>query len=58
MTARLDRGEDPDEIALERARWVVTFTALLPFEGIRALTTLLLRRSQSAVVSEGLLAIP
>lgn len=58
MMARLDRGEDPDEIALERAKWVVTFTALIPFEGIRALTTLLLRRSQSAVVSEDLFAIP
>jgi glyoxylase-like metal-dependent hydrolase (beta-lactamase superfamily II) len=58
MMARLDRGEDPEEIALEKARWVVTFTALLPFEGIRALATLLLRRSQSAVVSEDLFAIP
>jgi glyoxylase-like metal-dependent hydrolase (beta-lactamase superfamily II) len=58
MMARLDRGEDPKEIALERAKWVVNFTALIPFEGIRALTTLLLRRSQSAVVSEGLFAIP
>ena len=58
MMARLDRGEDPEGIALERARWVVTFTALIPFEGIRALTTLLLRRSQSAVVSEDLFVIP
>jgi glyoxylase-like metal-dependent hydrolase (beta-lactamase superfamily II) len=58
MMARLDKGEDPDEIALEKARWVVTFTALIPFEGIKALTTLLLRRSQSAVVNEGLFAIP
>ena len=58
MMARLDRGEDPEEIALEKAKWVVTFTALIPFEGIRALTTLLLRRSQSAVVSEDLFAIP
>ena len=58
MMARLERGEDPEEIALERAKWVVTFTALIPFEGIRALTTLLLRRSQSAVVSEDLFVIP
>lgn len=58
MMARLDRGEAPEEIALEKARWVVTFTALIPFEGIRALTTLLIRRSQSAVVSEDLFAIP
>jgi glyoxylase-like metal-dependent hydrolase (beta-lactamase superfamily II) len=58
MMARLDRGENPDEIALEKARWVVTFTALIPFEGIRALATLLLRRSQSAVVNEDLFAIP
>jgi glyoxylase-like metal-dependent hydrolase (beta-lactamase superfamily II) len=58
MMARLDSGENPDEIALEKARWVVTFTALIPFEGIRALTTLLLRRSQSAVINEDLFAIP
>jgi glyoxylase-like metal-dependent hydrolase (beta-lactamase superfamily II) len=58
MMTRLDSGEDPEEIALEKAMWVVTFTALIPFEGIRALTTLLLRRSQSAVVSENLFAIP
>jgi hypothetical protein len=58
MMARLDRGEDPEEIALEKARWVVTFTALIPFEGIKALNRLLVRRSQSAVVSEDLFAIP
>jgi glyoxylase-like metal-dependent hydrolase (beta-lactamase superfamily II) len=58
MMARLDRGEDPEEIALEKARWVVTFTLLIPFEGIKALNTLLIRRSQSAVVSEDLFAIP
>jgi len=58
MMARLDRGEEPEEIALERARWVVTFTALIPFEGIKALNRLLIRRSQSAVVSEDLFAIP
>jgi glyoxylase-like metal-dependent hydrolase (beta-lactamase superfamily II) len=58
MMARLGRGEDPEEIALEKARWVVTFTALISFEGIRALTALLLKRSRSAVVSEDLFAIP
>jgi glyoxylase-like metal-dependent hydrolase (beta-lactamase superfamily II) len=58
MIARLDRGEDLDEIALDKAKWVVTFTTLIPFEGIRALCTLLIRRSQSAVVSEDLFAIP
>ena len=49
MLERLAKGEDPDEIALERAKWVTTFTALVPFETIQGLNRLLVRCSQSAV---------
>jgi glyoxylase-like metal-dependent hydrolase (beta-lactamase superfamily II) len=58
MMARLDKGEDPEEIALERARWVTTLTDIQTFEVIFSLARVSIRRSQSAVVREGLFAIP
>jgi glyoxylase-like metal-dependent hydrolase (beta-lactamase superfamily II) len=58
MMARLDRGEDPEEIALEKARWVNTLTDIQTFEVMRSLARVLIKRSQSAVVREGLFTIP
>ena len=58
MLERLSNGEDPDKIALETAKWVYTFTNLQPFEVIRGLTKLMLRRSQSAADNKNLFTIP
>jgi len=58
MMVRLDRGEDPEEIALEKARWVNTLTDIQTFEVMLSLSRVLIKRSQSAVVREGLFTIP
>jgi glyoxylase-like metal-dependent hydrolase (beta-lactamase superfamily II) len=58
MMARLNRGEDPKEIALEKARWVNALTDIQTFEVMLSLARVLIKRSQSAVVREGLFTIP
>ncbi len=56
--ARLNRGEDVDKIAQEKAKWVTSFTALLPDEAMVALTKLTLRRSQAAASNDNLFTLP
>ncbi len=58
MVEKLANGEDPEKIALDKAKWVITFTAFIPFEGINGLTRLMLKRSQSAVGKTDLFTIP
>ncbi|MFC1989759.1 MBL fold metallo-hydrolase [Chloroflexota bacterium] len=58
MLERLGKGEDPEKIALEKAKWVNSFTDLQPFEVIHGLTKLMFRRSQSEAGKENLFTIP
>jgi len=58
MIDRLANGESPEEIALEKAKWVYTFTNLQPFKLIHAMTGLTLRHSQAVDGKEGLFDIP
>ncbi len=58
MLGRLAQGESPEEIALDKAKWVYTFTNLQPFKLINFMTGLTLRRSQAADGKEDLFYIP
>jgi len=58
MLERLAKGESPEEITLDKAKWVYTFTNLQPFKLIHAMTGLTLRRSQAVADKEGLFNIP
>jgi glyoxylase-like metal-dependent hydrolase (beta-lactamase superfamily II) len=58
MLGRLAQGESPEEIALEKAKWVYTFTNLQPFKLIHFMTGLTLRRSQAVDGKEDLFNIP
>jgi hypothetical protein len=55
---RLARGESTEQIALDKAKWVYTFTNLQPFKLIHAMTGLTIRRSQAADGKEGLFDVP
>ncbi len=57
MVERLGNGEDPDKIALEKAKWVSTITDDLPFEIMYSLAKVLIKRSQSEAGKENLFAI-
>jgi hypothetical protein len=58
MLERVNKGEDPDKVALDTAKWVYTFTNLQPFQVIYGLSKLMLKRSQSVANVEGLFAFP
>ncbi|MFC1949561.1 MBL fold metallo-hydrolase [Chloroflexota bacterium] len=58
MLERVGNGEDPSEVALEKAKWVNTLTDILPFSVMEALSKLLIRRSQSEADKEGLFDLP
>jgi glyoxylase-like metal-dependent hydrolase (beta-lactamase superfamily II) len=58
MLERVNKGENPDKVALDTAKWVYTFTNLQPFQVIYGLSRLMLKRSQSAANEEGLFAFP
>ncbi|MBC8274523.1 MAG: MBL fold metallo-hydrolase [Chloroflexi bacterium] len=58
MLERVNKGEDPDKVALDTAKWVYTFTNLQPFQVIYSLSRLMLKRSQSVANAEGLFAFP
>jgi glyoxylase-like metal-dependent hydrolase (beta-lactamase superfamily II) len=55
---RLAGGESPEAIALDKAKWVYTFTNLQPFKLIHAMTGLTLRLSQAADGKAGLFDVP
>jgi glyoxylase-like metal-dependent hydrolase (beta-lactamase superfamily II) len=48
MLARLEAGEDPEDIAMEKARWVNTLTDEHPFEIMYILSKVLIKKSQAA----------
>jgi glyoxylase-like metal-dependent hydrolase (beta-lactamase superfamily II) len=47
MLERLRKGEDPEEIALDKAKWVNSLTDIQTFEVMYSLARLMLERSQS-----------
>ena len=55
---RVARGEDPERMVLEKARWVYTFTNLQPFKLIHLMTGVTLKRSQAVGEGKGLFDIP
>lgn len=57
MMDRVSKGENPDKVTLEMAKWVYTFTNLQPFQVIHGMTKLMLKRSQASAGKEGLFKI-
>jgi glyoxylase-like metal-dependent hydrolase (beta-lactamase superfamily II) len=54
MMDRVNKGEEPEKVALDVAKWVYTFTNLQPFEVIYGLNKVMLKRSQTSAGVEGL----
>ena len=57
MLERLGKGEDPEKIALEKAKWVNSLTDIQTFEVMYSLAKLMLARSQSEAGKEKLFTI-
>jgi len=58
MLKRIEAGEDPEEIAMEKAKWVNTLTDEHPFEIMFTLSKVLIRRSLAIGDKKGLFDIP
>ncbi len=58
MLARVSNGEDTENIALDKAKWVNTLTDIQTFEVMQNLAKLLINRSQSAADKENLFKFP
>lgn len=56
MLDRVAKGEDPEKVALDTAKWVYTFTNLQPFQTIYTMSKIMLKRSQTSASVEGLFA--
>ena len=57
MLNRLEAGEDPEEIAMEKALWVNTLTDEHPFEIMYILSRVLIKRSRAAAENGNLFSI-
>jgi len=57
LLERLGKGEDPQQIALEKAKWVNTLTDMVPLELMYSLARILIKRSQSEAEKENLFSI-
>ena len=57
MLERLGKGEDPEKIALEKAKWVNSLTDIQTFEVMYSLAKLMLARSQSEAGKKKLFTI-
>jgi glyoxylase-like metal-dependent hydrolase (beta-lactamase superfamily II) len=58
LMERLANGESAEKIALEKAKWVYTFTNMQPFKLIHVMTGITLKRSQAVDGQEDLFTIP
>ena len=58
LMERLGNGEDPEKIAVEKAKWVNTLTDDHPFEVMYTLAKVLIKRSQSEAGKKGLFSPP
>jgi len=54
MMNSLDRGENPDKVALDMAKWVFTYTNLQPFKTIHSISRVMLKCSQAAAQQKDL----
>ena len=57
MMERVNAGEDPKEVALEKAKWVNSITDIQPFEAMVGLAKLLIKRSQKDADKEDLFSL-
>jgi glyoxylase-like metal-dependent hydrolase (beta-lactamase superfamily II) len=55
---RVASGENPDDVIMEKAKWVYTFTNMQPFNLIHIMTGVTLKRSQAVDGKEDLFTIP
>jgi glyoxylase-like metal-dependent hydrolase (beta-lactamase superfamily II) len=58
MMSRLAKGEDPLDIAIDKARWVNSLTDIQTFEVMRKLARTLITRSHSETGKENMFSIP
>jgi glyoxylase-like metal-dependent hydrolase (beta-lactamase superfamily II) len=58
LLERLGNGDDPEKIALEKAKWVSTLTDAHPFEIMYSLAKVLIKRSQAEAGKENLFTTP
>lgn len=58
MMERLGKGEDPKQIALDKANWVSTLTDRQPYELMVSVARILMKRSQSESSKNGLFTLP
>jgi 2-aminobenzoylacetyl-CoA thioesterase len=57
MLERVYNGEDPNEIALEKAQWIESFVVHMPFRIMEQLSKLLINRSQKDADKEGIFTL-
>lgn len=57
MIERVNNGEDPAEIALEKARWIESFVVHMPFKIMEQMSLLLINRSQKDAEKSDLFAV-
>jgi hypothetical protein len=58
MLERINKGENLETIAIERAKWVSSITDIQPFEVMSSMTKLLIKRSLSASKKQNLFNLP
>ena len=58
MLERVANGENPDAIAMEKAKWVASLTDIQTFDVMYNMTKLLIKRSHSASKKQNLFALP
>jgi glyoxylase-like metal-dependent hydrolase (beta-lactamase superfamily II) len=58
MISRLAKGEDPADIAIDKATWVNSLTDIQTFEVMRKLAKVLITRSHSETSKENMFSIP
>jgi len=55
---RVANGENPDAIAMEKAKWVASLTDIQTFDVMYNMTKLLIKRSHSASKKQNLFSLP
>ena len=58
MLERVANGENPDAIALEKAKWVDSLTDIQTFDVMYNMAKLLIKRSHSASKKHNLFTLP
>lgn len=58
MISRLTKGEDPADIAIDKAQWVNSLTDIQTFEVMRRLAKVLISRSHAEAGKENMFSIP